>query len=80
MPEHRCGVYRGIVYDNVDPDGRGRLRVIIPQVFGEQPTHWADVCVDSTTVSALAVDAPCWVMFEGGDTDYPVVLGTWKVI
>lgn len=75
----KAGVYRGIVYANDDPDGRHRLRVIVPQVFGLAPTGWLDVCVDVTTAPVLAVDAPCLVMFEAGDPDYPLVIGTWKV-
>lgn len=35
------GLYRGIVYDNRDPEHRGRCRVTVPALFGATPTNWA---------------------------------------
>ena len=35
------GIYRGVVVDNADPLGRGRLKVIVPQISGEAVTDWA---------------------------------------
>lgn len=34
------GKYRGTVYDNNDPLKRGRLKLLVPSVFGDQPTDW----------------------------------------
>lgn len=42
MDEDRYfGIYRGVVVDNADPLGKGRLKVIVPQVLGEGVTNWA---------------------------------------
>ena len=35
------GVYRGLVIDNNDPEALGRVRLMVPQVSGEQVTGWA---------------------------------------
>jgi hypothetical protein len=39
--EKYFGFYRGIVVDNNDPKGFGRIKMIVPQVMGEQVTDWA---------------------------------------
>jgi hypothetical protein len=38
------GKYRGSVVDNEDPDGRGRLKVLVPSLLGDQATEWALPC------------------------------------
>lgn len=35
------GLYRAIAVDYNDPENLGRIRMIVPQVFGEQITDWA---------------------------------------
>ena len=35
------GFYRGIVADTVDPLNAGRIRMMVPQLFGEALTEWA---------------------------------------
>lgn len=35
------GIYRGVVVDYNDPLSLGRVKMIVPQVFGEQVTDWA---------------------------------------
>lgn len=35
------GIYRGKVYDANDPDGMGRIQLIVPQVLGQSVTDWA---------------------------------------
>jgi len=36
-----CGIYRGIVADNADPDKKNRIKLQVPQVLGEAITDWA---------------------------------------
>lgn len=36
-----CGIYRAVVVDNKDPKGLGRVKLMVPQVLGEQVTDWA---------------------------------------
>ena len=76
-------VYRGIVYDNEDPEFMGRLRVTVPQIFGTYtPKKWA------TAAGAIAgkkggifwvpsVGDPIYVMFENGDSSRPLWLYGW---
>ena len=35
------GFYRGVVVDNNDPKNLGRLKMVVPQVSGENVTDWA---------------------------------------
>jgi hypothetical protein len=36
------GLYRGLVSDSNDPIGKGRVRLIVPQVLGQAITDWAE--------------------------------------
>jgi uncharacterized protein involved in type VI secretion and phage assembly len=80
----RCyGKHRASVVDNVDPARRGRLRLQIPDVLGDQPSTWAEACVPlaGPTGSPMGVyvvppiGAAVWVEFEAGDPDYPIWSG-----
>lgn len=81
------GIYRGTCYDNSDPERRGRLRALVPQLLGQTPLDWAwpvrrpgeeNFTYDqSGYMFEVPVGTGLWVMFEGGDIDYPVWIGTW---
>jgi hypothetical protein len=72
------GIYRGVVINNVDPESRNRLQLSIPQVFGASTAKsgWAEACVPTGWGGSLpAMGSQVWVMFEGGDHEYPVWVG-----
>lgn len=73
------GMYRGVVVDNTDPLGAGRLRLQIPQVLGDNPTGWS-WGVFPTGVASIApeVGSGVFVMFEGGDLFYPIWTGGFQ--
>lgn len=72
------GLYRGKVAENNDPDKHGRLRIVVPQLFGTEPTNWAWPQDASYVKSQVpAVGQGVWVMFEGGDPYYPIWTGTF---
>jgi len=68
------GIYRGIIKDTNDPLDLGRVRLQVPQIFGEEVTGWAWP-IDKT-LTPIA-NKPTWVMFEGGDPNFPLWLGTF---
>ena len=73
------GKYRGIVQDNEDPTGRGRLEVLVPAVMGEEPV-WAMPCVPYAGDNMGSYMIPengtgVWVEFEAGDPSYPIWVG-----
>ncbi|HVL26281.1 MAG TPA: phage baseplate assembly protein V [Thermomicrobiales bacterium] len=78
----RCrhfGKYRGIVVDNDDKTGRGRLKVRVRSVLGSLEV-WAMPCVPYAGAgvgfySLPPKDAGVWVEFEGGDPSYPIWTG-----
>lgn len=77
------GKYRGSVTDNQDPDGRGRLKLQVPSLLGDQATDWALPCFPfggTDQVGAYLVPelgATVWVEFEQGDLSYPIWVGTY---
>jgi hypothetical protein len=60
------GTYRGVVVDNADPYGLGRLNIQVPEVLGVEST-WA-----TPEHAPPQVGAEVWVRFEGGDPQHPV--------
>ncbi len=50
------GKYRGIVADNADPQGRGRLRLTLPEIFGAVVSPWAEACLPPLAGPAFGVN------------------------
>lgn len=78
------GKYRGVVVDNADPENRGRLKVRVPAIFGDEiVTGWAMPCApygggpDRGFFFVPEVDDGVWVEFEMGNLDYPLWVGTF---
>lgn len=78
------GKYRGTVADNADPEGRGRLKLRVPSLFGADiETGWALPCLpfggedNVGQLTVPSVDALVWVEFEQGDPSYPIWTGTY---
>lgn len=74
------GKYRGIVTDNQDPEGLGRVRARVPDVFGEEESGWAMPSVpyagDGVGLYLIPpVSAGVWVEFEHADPEYPIWTG-----
>jgi hypothetical protein len=74
------GKYRGTVRNNVDPLGKGRLLVQVPDVLGMGISSWAMPCVpvaglQTGTYLVPLINAGVWIEFEGGDPDYPIWVG-----
>ena len=74
------GKYRGTVFNNIDPEQRGRIMAIVPDVFGIIPTSWAMPCVpiagkQQGTFMVPQLGAGVWIEFEQGDSDYPIWTG-----
>ena len=77
------GKYRGTVFNNVDPERRGRLMVVVPDVLNLLPTTWAEPCVPlagptGPPMGVYMVPPPgagVWVEFEQGDPNRPIWVG-----
>lgn len=76
------GKYRGVVTKNDDPDKRGRLRVLVPSVLGDQETDWAEAVIPFGGIKDAGLflipppKAIVWIEFEEGDIDRPLWTGT----
>lgn len=73
------GKYLGTVVDLKDPQGRGRVRVTVPQVFIDKDT-WADPCVpfagkDVGFFFLPKVGTMVWVEFQAGEATHPIWTG-----
>ncbi len=79
----KYGKYRGFVVDNADPELRGRVRLQVPALLGDQQTDWALPCVpcgglaDQGWFCVPELGAQVWVEFEGGDLSFPIWSGTF---
>lgn len=80
------GCYRGVVAAVDDPDERARYRVRVPQIHADDvpvaALPWAEMATafsakDAGDIPHYEVDDLVWVMFEGGDRRYPVIMGGW---
>ncbi len=82
MPEY-FGKYRATVVNNIDPEMRGRLLLMIPDVLGPVPSTWAEACVPLAgptgppmgIYAVPPIGAGVWVEFENGDANYPIWVG-----
>jgi len=74
-PRLFCGIFRGVVVSNQDPSGSMRLKVRVPEVSGRLES-WALPCVSPGITNLPSVGATVWILFEGGDHDHPVWMGT----
>lgn len=71
------GLYRGIVTTTDDPAGQLRIKAKVPQVFGDDDSDWALPALQIGLSQIPSVNDRVWVMFEAGDPNYPVYIGSW---
>jgi uncharacterized protein involved in type VI secretion and phage assembly len=77
------GKYRGTVVNNIDPEQRGRLSCMVPDVLSLVPSTWAEPCAPLAgptgppmgVYMVPPIGAGVWVEFEHGDPDYPIWVG-----
>lgn len=80
------GKFRGTVIQNVDPEQRGRIQAMVPDVSGLLPSSWAMPCLpiagkQSGVYAVPQIGAGVWIEFEQGDPDYPIWTGCfWGVV
>jgi phage protein D len=76
-----AGVVIGIVTNNRDPQGVGRVKVKFPWLAGDQESHWARVAMpmagkERGLYLLPEVEDEVLVMFEHGDINHPFVIGS----
>jgi hypothetical protein len=77
------GKYRGIVLQNVDPEFRGRIMCMVPDVLGPTPSSWCEACSPLAgppgppmgVYMVPTIGAGVWVEFENGDPNFPIWTG-----
>jgi uncharacterized protein involved in type VI secretion and phage assembly len=80
-PEGRFyGVVVGVVTNNQDPDGLGRVKVRFPWLSDEDESHWARVATPMAgnqrgLYFLPEVDDEVLVAFQHGDIRFPYILG-----
>jgi hypothetical protein len=73
------GKYSGEVTKN-DPEGTDNMGLIVvkvPSVFGVDAEVTARPCLPYGHFFIPAEGTKVWIEFEGGDTDYPIWVGSW---
>ena len=77
------GLYRAKVSNIEDPEQRGRIKVVCPEVIGVNvESAWCDPCVNVAydkggDFCIPALDEFVWIAFIAGDPNKPVYLGGW---
>ncbi len=77
------GKYRGTVVQNIDPERRGRLQLLVPDVLSLIPSTWAEPCVPLAgptgppmgVYMVPPIGAGVWVEFEHGNPNKPIWVG-----
>lgn len=74
------GKYRGVVTDNNDPQGLGRIKAKVLDVLGENDSGWALPALPyaGNGVGLFLIpplNASVWIEFEHGEPDYPIWAG-----
>jgi len=74
------GKFRGTVINVVDPEQRGRIQVMVPDVSGFALSSWAMPAfpIGGLQMGLFSLPVPgsgVWVEFEQGDLDYPIWSG-----
>jgi uncharacterized protein involved in type VI secretion and phage assembly len=77
------GKYRGTVFLNIDPEMRGRIIAMVPDVLGVVPSTWCEPCVPLAgptgppmgTYFVPPIGAGVWIEFEQGDPNFPIFAG-----
>jgi uncharacterized protein involved in type VI secretion and phage assembly len=79
------GKHRGTVFNNVDPEQRGRIQAIVPDVFGLIPCSYAlpslPIAGKQMGVHIIPqIGSGVWIEFEQGNRDHPIWTGCfWGV-
>ena len=77
------GIYYGKVTNIDDPDERGRIKCLIPQILGAKTeSAWCEPCSivaydNGGDFCIPKIDECVWIMFVGGDPNKPVYIGGW---
>jgi hypothetical protein len=82
-PRRFYGKYRGTVFNNIDPELRGRIMAIVPDVLGLVPSSWCEACTPLAGPTGLPmgaymvplIGAGVWIEFEQGDPNRPILAG-----
>ena len=70
------GIYRAVVSASNDPTGQRRLKLVVPQIHGNEVTAWAwPIQPSNMTIEVPTVGQGIWAMFVGGDPEFPVWFG-----
>lgn len=83
MSKIYVGFYKGIVSNTNDPEKRGRIKCLIPDVLGGKiESAWCNPCVPVAYDRGGDFCLPqkketVWIAFEKGDPNFPVYLGGW---
>lgn len=72
------GAYRGVVLDTRDPANRNRIKVKIPAITGDSMSEWVPPMVSGGYVVTPSPGEQVWILFEAGDVNYPLWLGSTK--
>ena len=82
MIKEYYGFYQAFVSDIKDPEKRGRVKVLCPEILGDAVSGWCEPCFpcaidDGGDFYVPPVDEAVYVSFINGDVNRPVYFGGW---
>ena len=75
----RCGNHRGIVTNVDDPLKMGRIKCVVPELYGDfAETLWIFPKCKSSDFNVPKLNSNVWIEFENGNEDIPIYGGTFN--
>ena len=76
------GKYSGVVMNPIDLEGRCRMLVTVPDVWGPNFSDWAEPCLPFAGLSigmyiVPPIGANVWIEFRHGNPERPIWTGFW---
>lgn len=75
--ERYYGKYRGTVVNVLDPEKRGRIQAMVPDVSNVMLSSWAKPSLPTGMFTVPQIGAGVWIEFEQGDPNYPIWTGCY---
>lgn len=70
-------LYKAVVKDITDPEGRERVRVECEELYDDYLSPWCEICIFTRDVPYTSIELgdKVWIALEQGKYNYPIMVG-----